>query len=157
VSDDALKTGEALVPGESRQAKGGFPITYDDAGRARYSSPDTRDCGIRAVAIVTGREYPEVRDAIITDLATRKVDDESVEEALRAKTVLNALGPDWKYRRDLAGERRFHRSTLPPHRTMIVFIDDHFSSIVDGHIRDTGDHSGTNVNIHGYFYRPRAS
>lgn len=153
----ASKSGTRLIPGESRQAKGGFRIEYADGGRV---GPDvttkTRDCGARAVAIVTGRGYVDVCEEITADLARRKIGDESVKEGLRANTVLAALGPGWKYRRDNAQVRRFHVAKLPAHRDMIIFIDDHFSAILDREIRDTGDHSGPDVHIHGYFYRAAA-
>lgn len=151
------KSGTVLAPGKIHESAGGFPAEFDDAGRAEHGiAADTRDCGVRAVAIVTGRDYVAVRDGIIADLAKRGIDDEGVDSALRADTVLNALGSGWEYREE---PRTFHVSILREAgaRTLIVFIDDHFSAIVDGTIRDTRDHSGEDVPVQGYFRQVSAS
>ncbi|GGD76686.1 hypothetical protein GCM10007269_19560 [Microbacterium murale] len=159
MSSSASKSGEPLTLGEIRESRGGFAATFDDADRAKFGvEADTRDCGVRAIAIVTGRDYPDVRDSITADLKRRRIrkDDESVDSALRADTVLNALGSGWEYCEE---SHTFHAEILRKARTrtLIVFIDDHFSAVVDGTIRDTRDHSGSEVSVQGYFRRANAS
>lgn len=153
----AAKGGVPLNLGEARQAIGGFPIRFADGGRAEHGvSAQTRDCGVRAIAIVTGRPYGDVEAQVEQYLAAEMIEDEAVDRALSVNTLLAILGHrEWTYCDD--DGRSFQLGGgLPEGKTLIVHIDDHFCAMVDGEIRDTRDHTGSDVPVEGYFIAKRS-
>ena len=138
---------------------------YSDGGRAAAGfKGKTGDCGVRAVAIATGRPYAEVYDAI-NEASTRE--HPGARRSKRAgrssagtgvwmatmKRYMEALGWRWHPTMAIGSGCKVHlrADELPPGR-IIVRLSRHYAAVIDGELHDTYDDSrdGTRC-VYGYW------
>lgn len=147
-----------------RESQGGFPWQMSDGGRTAsgFTEPDVRDCGVRALAHITGRAYGEIRSEIETVIRDRPgrvaADPESVEGGLKRRTLARLLGESWawvpthKNSPHYSGDTvRFISADLPATGHLLVSVRDHYSALIDGVIYDTFDPTVGAPVVHGYF------
>lgn len=142
-------------------------FVYDDGGRKAYGfhGKAKGDCVCRAIAIATGRPYPEVADIIYhfakterTGKRKRGTSDpfKGVYHATERK-ILAALGWEWVPIMGIGTGCRVHLdpAELPMGR-LIASVSRHNVAIIDGVIHDIYDPTrGGKRCVYGY-YRPTA-
>ena len=128
-----------------------MPFRYDDGGRydAGFRGT-TKDCVVRAIAIVTGKPYKEVYKEI------SKLSPQSVRRGVPKavyQPYMKKLGLVWTPTMGIGTGCRVTLSldSLPPGRH-VVRVTKHLTSVVDGVILDTYDCSrkGTRC-VYGYW------
>lgn len=125
---------------------------YDDGGRkaAGYKG-DTGDCVTRALAIVTGRPYQEIYDALSRGMGSQRL---TKRHRTRKASAANGVSTGRKWFKDYARELglvwvptmeigtgcRVHlaKGELPTGR-LAVRVSKHYTAVIDGVIRDTYD------------------
>lgn len=122
---------------------------YDDGGRknAGYRG-DTGDCGVRAVAIASGKPYQEVYDSI-NEIAKqerpRKKSRSNSRDGIWKKTLhkyIVSLGGEWISTMGIGTGCQVHmRAGEMPDGRVVVRVSRHYSAVIDGVIRDTHDPS----------------
>ena len=149
---------------------------YNDGGRsvAGYKGK-TGDCVCRSIAIVTGKPYKEVYNALNflsenKKLGWRKVKTvygTSYKKVSSSRTgvsrkvydeYLTSLGYQWIPTMGIGTGCQVHlRSDELPAGHLIVRLSRHFTAMIDGVINDTHDCSreGTRC-VYGYFYKPKS-
>jgi hypothetical protein len=154
---NAIRTAKDV---ESPLNADGFRFCYDDGGRQKYGvEHQTGDCGVRAVAIATGRDYEVVRTGFQELLASRRGQTakkpESVKTGLKRTTVGKYLGSDWEYisHYRMSPMPRFVASQVPTEGTVILVLRNHFCPVIDGEIHDLFDPSGSRAIVYGLFKR----
>jgi hypothetical protein len=135
---------------------------YNDGGRADagykgYAS----DCGVRAIAIITGKPYQEVYD-LVNEFCKkeRKSKNRDVRSSARLgiytstfKKIVEHLGFEWTPTMGIGTGCRVHlkASELPSGR-IIVKLSHHFGAVIDGVIHDTHDPSRDETRcVYGYW------
>lgn len=138
---------------------------YDDGGRknAGYKG-QTRDCVTRSIAIVTGKSYKKVYDALnklseSERLGKRKKTKSNARKGVFRITYdkyLKSLGYEWIPTMKIGSGCKVHLNSeeLPKGR-LIVRVSKHITAVIDGVIYDTHDPSrnGTRC-VYGYYYKP---
>ena len=111
--------------------------------RCRFNKDNTGDCVIRAIAIATGKDYREVRDALF-ELAREMWVMPSTTDCYEA--YLTSLG--WERHSPLKdGNRKVLVKDFPIKTgAVIIHTCKHLTTIVDGEIHDTWDTSGSAAN-----------
>lgn len=140
--------------------------TFNDGGReaAGYTGK-TGDCGVRALAIVTGRPYQEVYDAVNAAAANERPRAKAGRNRGKRssardgifmatyKKVCEAFGLVWVPTMGIGTGCRVHlkAAELPTGR-IIARVSKHYAAVVDGVIQDIYDPSraGTRC-VYGYF------
>ena len=124
-----------------------FPyFQFDDGGRksAGYKGT-TGDCGVRSMAIVTGRPYREIYDGLY-EMCRSWPGNSRKAKAIRAnaspRTGLN-VGVMQRYMEGLGWQmvmfkRRLDDPALPRERVLCV-VRKHYFALVDNVVRDTFD------------------
>ena len=127
---------------------------YDDGGRAEagYYGRE-RDCVARAIAITSGQSYREIYENLTQIEGTRiegsrligggKLRVASARSGIRTdrqafREYMASLGFQWTPTTDCRTHLR--ADELPPGR-LVVALSQHYTSVVDGVIRDTYDPS----------------
>lgn len=138
--------------------------TYDDGGRAAAGYQGiARDCGTRAVAIATGRDYQEVYDRF-NELAKRERRGKrkggqgisSARDGIFVQTMhryMQEIGWEWTPTMHIGSGCTVHmREDELPSGTLVLRVSRHYCAVVDGVIRDTYDPSrdGTRC-VYGYW------
>lgn len=117
----------------------------DDGGRAAAGfKGHCGDCVTRSIAIVTGRPYQEVYDALkvlAKGERPRRGKRSSIRDGVRRNTVrryLQSLGYRFTPTMGIGTGCRvhLHDGELPSGR-LIVSLSGHFTAVIDGVIRDT--------------------
>jgi hypothetical protein len=135
---------------------------FNDGGReaAGYKG-STGDCVTRSIAIVTGRPYKEVYDAI-NQLSESERTGKRKKKKSNARTgvfkgtskkYLLSLGYEWIPTMQIGQGCKVHlRSDELPTGRIIVKVSKHMTTMIDGVINDTHDCSrqGTRC-VYGYF------
>jgi hypothetical protein len=137
-------------------------VKFDDGGRAAAGyKGTTRDCVTRAIAIVTGKPYQEVYDAL-NAAATRERKGKRKRRRSSARTgvhkptirkYLAALGFKWTPTMRIGQGCKVHlRDGELPTGRLLVSVSRHLVAVIDGVIHDTHDCSrgGTRC-VYGYF------
>jgi len=145
----------------------------NDGGRidAGYKG-STRDCVTRSIAIVTGKSYKEVYDALNVlseskKLGSRLVKTEygnSYKKVSSSRTgvvrkvydeYLKSLGYEWVATSGIGLGCKVHlRGDELPNGRLIVRVSKHMTAVIDGVIHDTHDCSrrGTRC-VYGYYIK----
>ena len=135
---------------------------YNDGGRKEAGfKGKTSDCVTRAIAIVTGKPYKEVYDAInilaeTEYLGKRMKKNSNARTGVFRKTYqkyLESLGYEWTPTMKVGQGCKTHlRSDELPKGKIIVRVTKHLTVMIDGVINDTFDCSrqGTRC-VYGYF------
>jgi hypothetical protein len=137
---------------------------YNDGGRkdAGYKG-DAGDCVVRSIAIVTGKPYKEVYDALNILAETertgkrKKTKSNSRTGVFRVtyEKYLKSLGYTWIPTMGIGTGCRVHlRSDQLPSGRLVVRVSEHITAVIDGIIHDTYDCSrhGTRC-VYGYFIK----
>lgn len=137
--------------------KNALTFKTDDGGRAAAGCKGkARDCGVRALAIVTGRPYREIYDlvneAAKTERRKRKSGAETGIHKPTMRKVAEALGLKWVPTMQIGeGCRQHLDASLPPGR-LVAKVSRHYVAVIDGCIHDTHnpDRDGTRC-VYGYY------
>jgi hypothetical protein len=135
---------------------------FNDGGReAAGFKGSTGDCVTRAIAIVTGKPYKEVYDAINV-LSESERTGKRKKKKSNARTgvfkttyrkYLESLGYEWIPTMQIGSGCKVHlRSDELPAGRIIVRVTRHLTAMIDGVINDTHDCSrqGTRC-VYGYY------
>jgi hypothetical protein len=141
---------------------------FDDGGRsaAGYKG-NTGDCVARSIAIVTGKPYQEIYDALAAGNASqRKGKREKLNKAGK-KTAANGINVNRKWFKDymkslgltwtptmLVGQGckvHLNANELPSGK-LIVAVSKHWTAVIDGVIHDTYDPSQRGSTIYPLNY-----
>lgn len=137
---------------------------FNDGGRqAAGFKGQTGDCVTRSIAIVTGKPYKEVYDAlnamsINEHITKRKKKKSNSRTGVFRKTYqkyLESLGYVWTPTMQIGQGCKTHlRSDELPAGRLIVRVSKHITAMIDGVINDTHDCSreGTRC-VYGYFIK----
>lgn len=140
----------------------------DDGGRAAagYKGQHAGDCVCRAIAIVSGRPYQEIYDAL-NRLATRERTGKRKKGVSSARSgvyketyqrLIQELFPQavWTPTMTIGSGCRVHlRPDELPKGRLLVSLSKHLTAVIDGVIHDTHDPSrdGTRC-VYGYWVFP---
>jgi hypothetical protein len=135
---------------------------YNDGGRkeAGYKG-ESRDCVCRAIAIVTGKPYQEVYDAL-NELASKERIGKRKKSISNSRTgvhkhtynkYLLSLGMKWVSCMSIGSGCKVHlRANELPKGKIICSVSRHLVAVIDGVINDTHDCSRDgNRCVYGYF------
>lgn len=119
---------------------------YDDGGRAEAGyKGTTRDCGTRAIAIVTGLPYQQVYDLVLK-YAERERKGKNRAKKSHPRTgiwqttmrkIMADLGWEWKPTMLVGQGCKVHLSAdeLPAGR-LLVNVSRHYTAVIDGVVHD---------------------
>jgi hypothetical protein len=139
-------------------------FVLDDGGRAAAGFKGyTGDCVVRAVAIVSGKPYREVYDALSEGCRTQRLTKgkkkrSSARDGVNTKRkwfkdYMASLGFKWYPTMQIRYGCRvhMHADELPKGR-LVVAVSKHFVAVIDGVIHDTHNPSrdGTRC-VYGYY------
>jgi hypothetical protein len=140
-------------------------FVFNDGGRAAAGYKGLAgDCVTRSIAIVTGKPYQEVYDALNAlakseRTGKRKPDKSSSRSGVYKQTYrryMDSLGWVWTPTMAIGSGCRVHLSAseLPSGR-LLVLVSQHLTAVLDGVMHDTHDCSreGTRC-VYGYFSEP---
>jgi len=137
---------------------------YNDGGRQDAGfKGSTGDCVTRSIAIVTGKPYKEVYDALnqLSEseyLGKRMKRNSNARTGVHRKTYqkyLESLGYQWIPTMQIGQGCKTHlRSDELPAGRLIIRVTKHITAMIDGVINDTYDCSreGTRC-VYGYFVK----
>lgn len=136
-------------------------FTYNDGGRAAWGyKGDTRDCVCRSVAIVTGKPYGEVYDALNAMAVLERPRNGGKRSTARtgvakptSRKFLASLGLAFVPTMSIGSGCKVHlRDGELPTGRLIVAVSRHYTAVIDGVIHDTHDCSrgGTRC-VYGYY------
>jgi hypothetical protein len=138
---------------------------YNDGGRARSGySGVTGDCVTRSIAIVTGKPYIEVYNAL-NELSVNERRGKNKRGISNARTgvyrttyerYILSLGYKWKPTMLIGQGCKVHmRENELPKGRLIISVSRHMTAVIDGVIHDTHDCSRSgNRCVYGYFFKP---
>lgn len=144
-----------------------LPFVYDDGGRqaAGYRGY-AGDCVARSICIATGRPYKEVYDRLAHGNATQR--RSTRQRHKKPRSARNGINTDRQWFKDYMVELGFRwiatamvgqvtrvhlrADELPATGTLVVKVSRHYTTVVDGVLRDTHDPSrdGTRM-VCGYW------
>ncbi len=142
-----------------------LPFVYDDGGRAATDFKGVaRDCACRAVAIAEDLFYVDVYNALNQFSTTERPSKHRPKRSAARtgvymptmKRFMADLGWVWVPTMQIGSGCTVHlRADELPSGTLIVRLSKHFTTVVNGVIRDTYDPSrnGTRC-VYGYFFNP---
>jgi len=136
----------------------------DDGGRAEAGYKGTTgDCCVRAIAIVTGKPYQEVYDAlneISKEERWKKRRGKKVKSDARtgvfkrtSRKYIESLGYKWTATMHIGSGCKVHMKAdeLPSGR-LIIKASRHMTAVIDGVVHDTYDPSREGARcVYGYF------
>lgn len=139
-------------------------FVYDDGGRkAAGFKGDAGDCCVRSVAIVTGKPYQEVYDAINAmgkqeRTGKRKRGKSNARTGVygaTARKYMDSLGWKWTPTMTIGSGCKVHlRADELPSGRVLAFVSRHFTTMIDGVIHDTFDPSRDGRRcVYGYYTR----
>lgn len=135
---------------------------YNDGGRAAAGyKGSTGDCVVRSIAIITGKPYKEVYDAINT-LAPHEKKSKKKRGKSNARTgvhkdvyhkYLLSLGMKWTPTMLIGQGCKVHlRADELPKGKLIVSVSRHLTAVIDGVIHDTHNPSERGSTIYPLGY-----
>ena len=137
-------------------------MVINDGGRSLSGYKGTTgDCATRSIAIITGKSYQEVYDAInqfamSEKRGKRKKSISNARTGVYRQTVhkyLLSLGMKWTPTMFVGAGCHVHlNSEELPHGRLVVRVSKHYTAVIDGIIYDTFDPSrnGTRC-VYGYW------
>jgi hypothetical protein len=137
---------------------------FNDGGRqAAGFKGHTGDCVTRSIAIVTGKPYKEVYDALnqlseserITKRHKKRSNARTGVGRKTCQKYLESLGYEWIPTMQIGSGCKTHlRSDELPAGRLIIRVTKHITTMIDGVIHDTFDCSrqGTRC-VYGYFIK----
>jgi hypothetical protein len=138
---------------------------YNDGGRsdAGYKG-DTSDCVTRAIAIVTGKPYQEVYDALnqlgkserLGSKKKKKSNSRTGVYRITFDKYLKSLGYVWTPTMKIGSGCMVHlRPDELPGGRLVVRVSRHVTAMIDGVLNDLCDHTrrGTRC-VYGYYHKP---
>lgn len=140
-------------------------FVFNDGGRAAAGyKGSASDCVTRSIAIVTGKPYQEIYDAL-NEAATserkgkRKRGISSARGGVYKQTyrkLLESLGLEWIPTMQIGSGCKVHlRDDELPMGKLIVSTSRHLTAVIDGVIHDTHDPSRDGMRcVYGYFKVP---
>lgn len=140
-------------------------FVFDDGGRLKAGYKGrTGDCVTRSIAIVTGKPYQEVYDAL-NDLARFERTGKRKKKKSNSRTgvykqsyrrYLESLGWRWISTMAIGSGCRVHlRAPELPAGRLAVKVSRHLTAVVDGTLHDTHDCSRDGQRcVYGYFIKP---
>lgn len=124
-----------------------------DGGRAEAGFKGTTgDCGVRALAIASGKPYKEVYKLV------SKVEGASPRNGLSRKAMKKIMadwGWGWKACMGIGTGCKVHvRESELPSGTLILSLSRHYATVINGVLHDNHDCSreGTRC-VYGYWYK----
>jgi hypothetical protein len=118
--------------------------TYDDGGRAAAGfRGKTGDCGVRAVAIATGRPYADVYDALHNLMKShgrkgRGASPRTGTTMKAMKAYMASLGWNWVPTMGIGTGCTVHlRPDELPGGRIIVRLSGHYAAVIDGVLHDS--------------------
>lgn len=139
-------------------------FVFNDGGRAVAGyKGETRDCGVRAIAIVTGKPYQEVYDMVNEFVKSGKGYKQRKTGRISnardglwqkdIKKIMINLGWKWTPTMFVGQGCKVHlKADELPSGRIICNISGHYTTMIDGVINDTDDPSrdGTRC-VYGYY------
>lgn len=121
-------------------------FVVDDGGRKAAGFKGRNDCGVRAVAIVTGKPYAEVFEAM------RASPSGTTWKRTRHDYLLS-LGFRWVPTMGIGTGCKVHlRDGELPMGRLLVVVSHHLAAVIDGVLHDTHDCSREgNRCVYGYY------
>lgn len=143
-------------------------FNYDDGGRELAGfKGETGDCVTRSIAIVTGKPYKEVYDALnvlsLNERIGKRKRKKSNSRTGVFKTTydkyLKSLGYQWTPTMGIGTGCKVHLSGRElPEGNLIVKVSRHMTAMIDGAIHDTHDCSRTGLRcVYGYYNKKVAN
>lgn len=137
-------------------------FVFHDGGRASAGYKGaTGDCVTRSIAIVTGKPYQEIYDALnrlaqVERAGKRKRKRSNSRTGVFRHTYqryLESLGWQWTATMSIGSGCRVHlRTSELPHGPLLVKVSRHLTAVVDGVLYDTHDCSRGGMRcVYGYF------
>ena len=135
---------------------------YNDGGRQDAGfKGSTGDCVTRSIAIVTGKPYKEIYDALnqlseSERIGKRKKKKSNARTGVYKRTIrkyMESLGYEWTPTMQIGQGCKTHlRGDELPEGKLVVSVSKHMTTMIDGVINDTYDCSreGTRC-VYGYF------
>lgn len=126
---------------------------FDDGGRSKYFTGFTGDCVVRALAIVTQRDYKQIYDelfALTGESPRLGIDTKKPEIRLK---YFPELGLEWTPTMKVGQGCKVHlRADELPAGRLICSVSKHVVAVIDGVVHDTHDSSrgGTRC-VYGYW------
>lgn len=141
-------------------------FVFDDGGRSKYFKGTGGDCVARSIAIVTGKDYLDVYNALADGNASQRKSKNS-KSSHGKRTALRGISTKRKWFKDLMKSWGFEwvatmkvgqgctthliEDDLPKGR-IIVKVTGHFVAVIDGVIYDTFDPSRDGSRcVYGYW------
>lgn len=131
-------------------------FTFDDGGRSQYFKSTGGDCVTRAVAIATGLDYMEIYKMMAEGNRNQRRGKSESKTKQGKATALHGINTGRKWFKDLMVELGFEwtatmaigqgckthlcREELPD-GTLVVAVSKHYTTMIDGVIKDTYDPS----------------
>lgn len=128
-----------------------LPFTVDDGGRNAAGYKGTaRDCVARSIAIASGEPYADVYKALSKGMGSQRGSKGATARngvaTKRAwfKRYMRSLGFTWTPTMRVGSGCKVSliKGHLPPGR-LVVAVSKHYTAVIDGVIRDTGNPSRT--------------
>ena len=140
-------------------------FVFHDGGRAAAGyKGSTGDCVTRSIAIVTGRPYQEVYDALnelgrVEGIGKRKKKRSNSRTGVYRKSCqryLESLGWHWTPTMAIGSGCIVHlRAEQLPKGRLLVKVSGHLTAVIDGVLYDTHDRSRRCTRcVYGYFSKP---
>jgi len=143
-------------------------FNYDDGGRELAGfKGESGDCVTRSIAIVTGKSYKEVYDALNVlseseHIGKRKKKKSNSRTGVFKTTYdkyLKSLGYEWTPTMGIGTGCKTHLCGRElPDGKLIVKVSRHMTAVIDGAIHDTHDCSRTGTRcVYGYYHKKVAN
>ena len=156
-------TREQMIAMDPMHGKEPLPWAYDDGGRADAGYKGSAgDCGVRAIAIATGRPYQQVYDELKPLCAAEKPSKrrrgKSSPRTGLHKEIVHAyfasLGWTWVPTMSIGSGCRVHlRTGELPGGSLVAACSKHYVAVVDGVLRDTYDSGRGGMRcVYGYWH-----
>lgn len=129
---------------------------YDDGGHDTYAPHATGDCAIRAISVVTGKDYRDVKSDVLETAKyekgrSKRSDGETYTRLATVRSVMSWYG--WKFVDSRKKPLAFTEENWGD-RTYMLWVPWHFTAVIDGAIHDTFDSSKQETEIvKGYWYK----
>lgn len=135
---------------------------YNDGGRSAAGfKGETRDCVTRSIAIITGKPYLEVYDALNALAASERTGKRKRRKSNARTGVYNQtyrkylekLGYSWTPTMLIGRGCKVHmRADELPEGKLLVSVSRHLTAVINGVIYDTHDCSRSETRcVYGYF------
>lgn len=132
-------------------------FVYDDGGHRIYGGCATGDCAIRAMSIVTGKPYDEIKQLVLYYAQFEKgksnrSDGHSYTRLITVRKVMNRLG--WQFVDIRKKPLAFSAENWDDDNDYLIWVPWHYTAVIHGVIHDMFDPSARETEIvKGYWYK----